>query len=115
MVRVILRIEGLAVFASSLYFYNWFGSDWLLFIILFLTPDLSMLGYLKDKKVGALVYNLVHNYILVVLLIVYGIFAQNDLMTALGIILVSHIGADRLFQYGLKYTTDFKDTHIKRL
>ncbi|MEH7648941.1 DUF4260 family protein, partial [Bacillus toyonensis] len=33
----------------------------------------------------------------------------------IGLIWIAHIGMDRMFGYGLKYETDFKDTHIQRL
>ncbi|PHB05583.1 DUF4260 family protein, partial [Bacillus pseudomycoides] len=32
-----------------------------------------------------------------------------------GLIWTAHIGMDRMLGYGLKYETDFKDTHIQRL
>jgi hypothetical protein len=35
-----------------------------LFLVLLFTPDISMIGYLKDKKLGAIFYNLGHNLIL---------------------------------------------------
>jgi len=91
------------------------NASWLLFVILLLAPDLSMVGYLKDKQIGALTYNLVHNFALAALLIGIGLFTSNKLLTSLGVILIAHIGADRFLGFGLKYATDFKDTHIQRL
>ena len=67
------------------------------------------------KKTGAFTYNLVHNFALAALLIGSGLFTGNTLLTSLGLILTAHIGADRFLGFGLKYTTDFKDTHIQRL
>jgi len=115
MVGKIIRIEGLIVFLGALYFYRVLNASWLLFVILLLAPDLSMVGYLKDKQTGALTYNLVHNFALAALLIGIGLFTSNKLLTSLGVILIAHIGADRFLGFGLKYATDFKDTHIQRL
>ncbi|TMJ08493.1 MAG: DUF4260 family protein [Bacillati bacterium ANGP1] len=115
MVGKIIRIEGLIVFLGALYFYHVLNASWLLFVILLLAPDLSMVGYLKDKQTGALTYNLVHNFTLAALLIGIGLFTSNKFLTSLGLILTAHIGADRFLGFGLKYATDFKDTHIQRL
>jgi len=37
------------------------------------------------------------------------------LALALAFIWLAHIGMDRLFGFGLKYPTDFKDTHLGRV
>lgn len=115
MVKNILRAEGLAVFAASLYFYNQLSGNWLLFILLILVSDFSMIGYLKDTKLGSITYNLGHNYILALLIIFAGIFTNNNFLTSLGLILSAHVGADRLLGFGLKYPTNFKDTHIQKV
>lgn len=115
MVVKIVKIEGLIVFLGALYFYHLLNASWLLFAILLLSPDISMAGYLKDKRTGALAYNLVHNFALAAFLIGIGFFTRNTLLTSLGLILTAHIGADRFLGFGLKYATDFKDTHIQRL
>jgi hypothetical protein len=33
----------------------------------------------------------------------------------LALIWLTHIGVDRFIGYGLKYPTDFKDTHLQRV
>ena len=40
-VRVLLRIEGLAVLAAAVAAYDQFGAGWGFFALLFLAPDLS--------------------------------------------------------------------------
>jgi hypothetical protein len=64
MVRVLLRFEGLAVLALSVYGYVTIGAAWLWYIVLFLTPDLSMVGYIANARVGSITYNIVHTYVL---------------------------------------------------
>lgn len=115
MVKKILHLEGLAVLVASLYFYNMLNGNWWLFALLLLTPDISMIGYLKDKKLGAITYNLGHNYLLGLPLIFGGIIFENQLLTQLGLIFTSHVGMDRMLGFGLKYASHFKDTHLQKV
>jgi hypothetical protein len=115
MIKTILKFEGFTIFLACLYFYHRLDASWLLFFLFWLLPDISMIGYLRDKQMGAFVYNLAHNYILGLLIIFLGLLQNNNIVVSLGIILVSHIGLDRFLGYGLKYTSGFKDTHIQKL
>ena len=58
MAKRILHLEGLAVFVFCLYFYWLNDLSWLLFFLLLLTPDLSMVGYVFNNEFGARLYNL---------------------------------------------------------
>jgi hypothetical protein len=102
MVEIILRLEGLSIFLACLYFYNNLTYSFLFFVIVWLVPDLSMIGYLRDKHFGAIIYNFVHNYIFALVFVFWGIIFGNSLITALGIIFVSHVGLDRFLGFGLK-------------
>ena len=113
--KILLHIEGFAILLLSLYFYSYLEFGWLMFFILLFTPDLSMLGYLIDKKVGAMFYNLVHTYSLSIGVIIFGWFLTIPIVLAAGLILSAHIGMDRMLGFGLKYPTDFKDTHLNRV
>jgi membrane-bound metal-dependent hydrolase YbcI (DUF457 family) len=114
-VRHILRLEGLAMFAATLAVYIMLHGSWLTFIILFLAPDLSFLAYLAGPVVGARVYNLLHALVLPLLLCVAGwAFYQPDLWK-FATIWIAHIGFDRMLGYGLKYESGFKDTHLGQL
>lgn len=115
MVKTILRLENLGILLASLYFYQRINGNWLLFILILLSLDASMIGYLKNRKIGSLLYNLVHNYLLALLLIAIGVYLQRTEITALGLIISSHVGMDRFVGYGLKYPSHFKDTHLKRV
>jgi hypothetical protein len=112
---LLLKLEGLLVFAAALFGYSQINGNWILFALLILAPDVSMLGYLKDVKLGAFIYNAVHTYILPVTLIAVSYFAGFDPGLTLAIIWIAHIGMDRLLGFGLKYPTEFKDTHLQRL
>jgi len=86
-----------------------------MFLLCLLLPDLSMIGYFVNVRVGAWSYNLFHTYILSALPLIYGIAAHSEWSLAAGLIWTAHIGMDRLLGYGLKYPTHFKDTHVLKV
>jgi hypothetical protein len=110
--KAILRLEGAALLVGASAAYSQVGQGWLLFALLFLFPDASMLGYLAGRRVGAVGYNLGHSYILPVTLGVLGVLLSQHLILALSLIWVAHIGFDRMLGYGLKYPTAFGHTHL---
>ena len=112
---MILHVEGFAVLALSIYFYGYSQFSWVLFFILLLSPDISMLGYLLNNKVGAMLYNLFHTYIISIGTVICGLILSNATVLAIGLIWSAHIGMDRMIGYGLKYPTEFKDTHLNRV
>jgi hypothetical protein len=113
-VRLLLRLEGVAAFAVAVALYAHAGFSWPIFALLFLAPDLAMLGYFAGPRAGAAVYNFVHTYAVALPLVLAGFFAALPALTAAGLILIAHIGLDRAFGYGLKYSTAFGDTHLGR-
>jgi hypothetical protein len=110
----LLRVEGGVVLAFSVFLYWETHTGWLLFAVLFFAPELSMLGYLRNARVGAAVYNAVHTLIGPLGLLLYAVAAKQRLLVPCGLIWAAHIGADRLLGFGLKYPTNFKDTHLQR-
>jgi hypothetical protein len=109
---LILRVEHAVVLAAAGVAYARAGLGWPLFAALFLTPDLSMLGYLAGRSFGAFTYNLGHSYVLPAALVGWGLLGGQSLPLGLGLIWIAHIGFDRLLGYGLKYTTGFGHTHL---
>ncbi len=112
-VNPILRLEGAAAATLALLLYARADYSWLLFALLFLVPDLSMLGYVAGARVGAVIYNAVHTYVGPLLLAGAMLVTGASLM--LPLIWVAHIGLDRMLGYGLKYPTAFRDTHLGRI
>lgn len=113
--RILLHLEGLAVFIAVVAAYiHLHGSGWT-FALLLLTPDLSMLGYLKDLRTGAISYNIAHFYGLPLALLTASYLGDWETGVLLALIWLAHIGMDRALGYGLKYDTEFKDTHIGRV
>jgi hypothetical protein len=114
-VRILLRLEGLTLFAGMLLLYWIWGGSWWVFAILFLAPDLSFIAYLSDAKTGAIVYNAAHSYMAPVALLTTGFATGEPLTLSLAMIWLAHIGIDRALGYGLKYQAGFGFTHLGRI
>jgi hypothetical protein len=113
--NLLLRAEGGIVFGASLLLYGELRASWILFVVLVLAPDLSMLGYLLGIRFGTALYNLVHALVAPLVLIALAIFYKQLWLLPYGLIWTAHIGVDRLLGFGLKYPTQFRDTHFQRL
>jgi hypothetical protein len=113
-VQLLLRLEGLAAAALSAVLYARTGASWWLFAALWLTPDLSMLGYLAGPKLGARVYNAIHSYVTPATLAVVGLLLHSPAMLPYALIWINHIAVDRVMGYGLKYPAGFGWTHLSR-
>lgn len=118
--RAWLRLEGLVVLLLAALLYRHFGLPWLWFGVLFLAPDLSLLGYLAGPRAGAWSYNVAHSYAVAGLvlgaagLVAPGAAPQPQLLAA-GLIGAAHIGFDRALGYGLKSPAGFRFTHLGRI
>ncbi|MGC2464154.1 MAG: DUF4260 domain-containing protein [Candidatus Acidiferrum sp.] len=110
--RPLLHLEGAAILIASLLVYRVSEGSWLLFAALFLVPDLSMLGYLVNIRVGAISYNAVHTYLGPLALSTYAVASNRLPIFSISLIWVAHIALDRTLGFGLKYPTRFKDTHL---
>ncbi len=111
----ILRSEALAALLAGIGL--WFVHDgslvWL--VPALLLPDVSMLGYAANSRLGALVYNSVHNWTLALALLAIGWWAGIEPLLLGGALVLAHVGMDRMLGYGLKLPTDFRDTHLGRI
>ncbi|MEO8470377.1 MAG: DUF4260 domain-containing protein [Chloroflexota bacterium] len=114
-VRRWLRAEGIAALIGGLWAWIALGAAWPLFLVLLLVPDISMVGYLKGTHAGAISYNFVHNWATGGLVLGLGAALVAPALVFAGIILIAHVGMDRLFGYGLKYPSSFQDTHLGRI
>lgn len=109
-----LLSEEVAITGVAIYFltrHN-LGFPFWVWIVLFLTPDLSMFGYLFNTRIGAFAYNLFHHRGLALLISVSGFLLHQEVMVAFGILLFAHSSFDRIFGYGLKYNDSFNHTHL---
>jgi len=110
--KVWLRLDGLVLLVASIFLFANQHQKWWIYPALLLAPDIFMLGYLKNTKIGALLYNIGHSYVTPSFVIFSGWYLHHSIAIAVGIIWLGHIGMDRFFGYGLKYGSDFKHTHL---
>ena len=115
MPRMLLRLEGLALFAAALALYVHGDHPWWLFAVLALAPDLGMIGYAFGPRSGSIAYDVTHFEAFPIALGAAGVVAGADIAVAVALIWLAHVGIDRALGYGLKYATHFKDTHLQRL
>ena len=113
--NLLLRMEGLTVLIAAIAAYAHQGGSIWLFLALILAPDLGMIGYLRGVRVGSIVYNALHMYTLPALLAAAAIAFNLPTLLLIALIWFAHIGMDRVAGYGLKYPTEFKDTHMQRV
>jgi hypothetical protein len=113
--NILLRLEGLTVFIAAIAFYAHQGGSIWLFLALILAPDLSAIGYLRNVRVGSTIYNVVHFYALPALLAAAALALNMPTLLLIALIWFAHIGMDRLAGFGLKYPTEFKDTHMQHV
>lgn len=113
--KSILKLEELFQFMLGIYLFSTLSYAWWWFLALILLPDIGMLGYLINTKIGAITYNIFHHKGLAVLIFLVGIYFEIEVVQLTGIILFSHASLDRIFGYGLKYADHFKNTHLGSL
>lgn len=100
--------------ALAVYFAGLDEPWWLVPALLFV-PDLFMAGYARSTRLGAALYNLAHSYPAPATLGLLASVAVEPLWQGVALVWFAHIGMDRALGYGLKYDTDFKDTHLGRI
>jgi hypothetical protein len=115
MPSLLLRAEAVLLFAASIYVFAIQGLAWWVYPLLLLVPDIFMLGYLRDTRIGAFFYNAGHSMPIPAVLLAAGVVAQNEWVIAIATIWFGHIGWDRALGYGLKYDDSFKHTHMSDL
>jgi len=108
----LLRLEEASMFGLALYLNSLLPFAGWVFWVLLLAPDLSMLGYLVNTRIGAILYNLIHHKGLAVGLYLAGTFLVIHELILAGVVLFAHSSMDRVLGFGLKYSDDFKHTHL---
>ena len=108
----LLKLEELSLLGLSLFLFSGLDYGWGWYALLFLTPDLSMVGYLANPCLGSWTYNLIHHKGLAVALYVLGYLFSIPWLMFAGTLLLGHSSFDRVFGYGLKYPDAFQNTHL---
>jgi ABC-type nitrate/sulfonate/bicarbonate transport system permease component len=112
--KTLISLEELALTAAAIYFLwqHSLGLSVWIWIPLFFSPDISMLGYVFGNRIGAICYNLFHHRGVALCIASAGYFLASELTLAIGILLFAHSSFDRIMGYGLKYFSGFTDTHL---
>lgn len=113
--KTALKLEEFALFLIGVIGFIHFGGTEIQFLVFILAPDLSMVGYLRNPKTGAFIYNIVHHKATGIILFILGLMTSNQLLILSGIILFSHSSMDRSLGYGLKYNESFNNTHLGKI
>ncbi len=113
--KTLVRLENAGLFLLCVYLFSLLDFKWWWFPFFLLAPDLSMIGYAFGNKTGAVLYNFFHHQLLAVLVYLIGIYFEEEWIQFAGIILLAHSVMDRIFGYGFKYFTGFKDTHLGKI
>ena len=110
--KTLLKLEEFFLFGLALFLFSELDYSWGWYALLFLTPDLSMIGYLHSPHVGSWTYNLIHHKGLAVAMYALGYLLSIPWLMFAGTLLLGHSSLDRVFGYGLKYPDAFKNTHL---
>jgi hypothetical protein len=113
--RLLLRLEGLALFGAALAVYLEQDYNLWLALVLILAPDLGLLGYLAGPRIGAYAYDSLHTTIVPLALGGAAFVGDWTLGIEIALIWLAHIGVDRAVGYGLKYAAAPKPTHLQRV
>jgi hypothetical protein len=110
--KALLQLEELAKLVLAYLASLSLGFTWWAFLVFLLAPDLSMLGYLANSRVGAWLYNLFHHQGVAIAVGILGVVMAQPPLQLAGLVLFGHSAMDRAFGYGLKYEDGFKHTHL---
>lgn len=111
----VLKLEEAGQFLLSIYLFSLLDYSWWVFPACLLIPDLSMIGYLSGPKTGARLYNLFHNKLLAILVLITGFWLSIPWLALTGVILLGHAAMDRALGYGLKLDEGFHHTHLGQI
>lgn len=109
---ILLKLEEAGMLFFSIFLFSQLNFVWWVFPVCILLPDLSMLGYLINPKIGAYTYNFAHHKMIAIVLYIIGFGINAPALLLAGIILFGHSSMDRMLGYGLKYTDSFSHTHL---
>ncbi len=113
--KTLLKSEELSQFLGAIFLFSRLDFAWWWFPALILLPDVSMIGYLINPAIGAVLYNLVHHKGLGIIIGVLGLMMSSQLLMLIGVILFAHACMDRIAGYGLKYSDSFNHTSLGSL
>lgn len=76
--KKIIAIEEIGLFLLALFGFYYLPFSWWVFPVLLLTPDLGMIGYAINPKIGAVIYNIVHHKALAIAFFMVGFYLSSS-------------------------------------
>ncbi len=115
--KTLLQLEeiGQLILAIAVLYLQPLEFSWWLWLLFFFAPDISMIGYVINTKIGAYLYNIGHHKLTAVTVMIIGYILVRTDIQLIGYILFAHSCFDRVMGYGLKYNDSFKHTHLGSL
>jgi hypothetical protein len=110
--KYLLKLEEVLLFVLAVWLFSQVDISLWWALLMLLAPDIGMLGYQVNTTVGAYSYNLLHHKGLAIGLYLLGIALVLPMLQVVGLIIFGHSSLDRVFGYGLKYSDNFKHTHL---
>ncbi len=106
------RIEATAMLACALAAYAGMGLSWGVFAACFFLPDLSMLLYFVNARVGGAAYNLAHFFLFPLAIGAFGVVGDAAWAQQTALLWGAHIAFDRALGWGLKTEQSFCHTDM---
>src|SRR5512132_2860355 len=103
--KTLIKLEELTFVLLSFYLFLALDYAWWWFPLLFFVPDVSMIGYLVNSKMGALTYNFIHHKALAIVLYLFGSFTQLPGLQLAGLVMFGHASLDRALGFELQQLT----------
>ena len=100
--KTLRKLEELAFVVLSFYLFLALDYAWWWFPLLFFVPDVSMIGYLINSKVGTVAYNFIHHKALAILLYLLGGLTQLPVLQLAGLVMFGHSSLDRVLGFELQ-------------
>ncbi|UII28292.1 DUF4260 domain-containing protein [Fulvivirga maritima] len=110
--KTTLKLEEAAVFGLCIILFTQLDMAWWWFPALLFVPDIGMIGYAVNPKIGAITYNICHHRLVGAIIAIVSIYTHSQTGLLIAIIVFAHISLDRMLGYGLKYPDSFKHTHL---
>ena len=103
-IKMLVKLEEVGLVLLSFYLFLALDYAWWWFPLLFFVPDVSMLGFLINPKVGALTYNFIHHKALSISIYLLGSFTQFPELQLAGLVMLGHSSFDRALGFELQQT-----------
>ena len=114
-ILTLIKLDNECIFIITIAVYFKLEFSIWLFLLLLLVPDIFMLGYVINRKIGRYVYNIGHTYITPIIIALLYLYIDERLLLQIALIWLAHISMDRTLGFGLKYSSDTNKTIIQKM